>query len=272
MKLFILIVGYDRSEEWYKNSVVKLAKKLKFEKLSFLAVDNKSGLCLSDKNNLDYFSYNTNDFFEFTGYYHLINMASRSYNHSDLFLIINDTFFTNHAYFFWLKGIEKSISKVRPREVVGDLRLKGNSLYPNYPFHASWLFFFTGVDLPDFQIALKNTIDAARLNMANYLTVSESLYALNIRGDCRRSLIKWLFHPSWFRGWPFAESFNNMPFEKRYRKGLCIFMEHFLGPSLIENDLVLLDLKKISVLAWLANIFDRLINIFQRIKYKIIFF
>jgi hypothetical protein len=220
---------------------------------TFIIVDNKKDDCSL---------YDSNNYYEFTGYKRLLTIVNASHVHikddRKFVILVNDTLLSHHFWFLWCVGLFLMKNRLSTDAIYADLRGDEKKKYC-----ASWLFVIPLLNLSQFYECLEKCIRDAAHNCENYKANKLHSYAIHLPPSQREGVINWLFTDSLFSGWIKALSFNKMKCSERYRKGICIEMEHALSSYIFDISRIV-DLRYISFSLRVAHILDRLISRGQR--------
>lgn len=207
---------------------------------------------------------NLNELYEFTGYKKLIEIVldaePRKFGQC---ILINDTFFSHHFYPLWLLGLFFFKKRCMSDTIFGDIRYENGGEYI-----ASWLFIIPFKSVGTFNESLNEALNLAVKNKKNYEANTLNSYACHLLPYERKRLIGWLFNGNSFYGWAHGAHFDDMPSSERYRKGVCIEIEHTLSKLLFQRTHVV-DLKNIDYIFKIANLFDRFLSRIQRVSWII---
>jgi len=268
----ILMVGYGRETSWYIEQGSKLSKFFGCN-CRILFVDNKNSGNTLVEHGIDIFELSkSNDYYEFSAYMTLLEKCSRftdnKISESNIYLILNDTAFSHHAYPLWFYAISGKIKSVDDECIWGDMRvIKFKDR--NKSYLASWFFLFNQQNFAVFKRAMETCILNAEKNNEMYLSDNLNDYATHLRVEERERLIAWLFSKSLLRGWYASCPFEGTSKETRLRKGLTIFMENRLSYTLTEAGCPMQDLKDRSFVAFIANKVDRMFNLLFRLYFAL---
>ena len=221
-----------------------------------------STVIILDNKSSDSSLFDTNNYYEFTGYKRLLTTIKEDDGHTKddgkFVILVNDTLLSHHFWFLWCVGLFMMKNRFAKDTIYADLRGKNIEKYS-----ASWLFIIPLSKLSQFYECLERCIQETALNCKNYRVAELHSYATHLPHLQRVNLINWLFTDSLFSGWIKALSFNKMACSERYRKGICIEMEHTLSSYIFDIGCIV-DLRYANISLAFAHFFDRLISRSQR--------
>ncbi len=268
-KILLGILGYGKRDEYYWALRDDIASCV-VEEVSLVYLDNKRNVVGGNLCSIkDIGDCNANLYYEFTGYLMLLEEFIKidAIQKYAKVILLNDTATSHHNWKLWKHSIVGASKIIPPHCVIGDLRFSRSSI-GDYNFIASWMFVFSVSDLCAFRIALLECLNSVTKNKNNYFADTIHYYGLHLDKVRRKKLVEWLFSDNKYHGWIQAKPFEEMPKEVRYRKGVAIELEHNFSNSLSTRNFNLLDIKRISIVAYIANKHDRLLNLYLRLVCK----
>jgi len=269
MVVNILFVGFNHDKDWYLDKTKKLVKSLNISDFRLLFIDNKhsSKNIIHNENHIIELK-KENNYFEFSAYLSLLTyikreLKSKSKKKENLFLLINDTIFTHHATYPWLISLKKLIKIIDNPDLYGDLRYYEKTYQTVY---ASWVYLFNYKVLDEIIDSIKESIENSQKFLESFNAIDLSNYGRGLSNQMRQKIINWLFSSNIFYGWSYAMPFKTMPLDTRFRKGLCIFLEHEVSLQLVEKGIEPKDIKSITLIARIANFLDRVYNFYLKFR------
>jgi len=265
----ILFVGFNHDKNWYLGKANKLVKSLNISDYRLFFIDNKnsSNNIIHNKNHIIELK-KENEFFEFSAYLSLLtnikkHLNGKSKKKENLFLLINDTIFTHHATYPWLISLKKLINNIDNKDLFGDLRYYEQTYQSIY---ASWIYLFNYQVLDDMLDSINKSITYSEKFLGGFMSKELLNYGRGLNDQMREKIINWLFSSNTISGWSYSMPFNSMPIDTRYRKGLCIFLEHEVSLNLAKKGIEPKDIKSITLIARIANFLDRFYNFYFKIS------
>lgn len=253
-KTTILLLTYGAGN----NDLIKYRKILNryFKSINIIQYDN------SYNNPIHGSNFFSNSYFEFSGYLYLLKEYEKVKKEGEMVILINDTLFRNHFFYYWLLSF-KSVIKSNQNKIFIDARK-----LIKYNYFATWFIMFDQQDLKMIiEMLIKSISKRELISDNNFKADTIENYCIDLDQDFRKMINQWMFARGVF-GWQYATEFDKMPIEERVRKGSSIFLEHTWSQLILKAGNCV-DIKVVSLFARLANIIDRILNKYKRIKYLI---